>query len=117
MNLAIHDNIAVKITGACTLSYKAFPYNDIWEPLGRIFDAFGIDRCMWGTDWTRAVALLTYRQVVDKRVGDWFGTTDDLHLITPHAERERLGGDVRSLVRAGCGMEIPVGPGYVTVEW
>jgi hypothetical protein len=21
---------------------------------GRIFDAFGFDRCMWGTDWTRA---------------------------------------------------------------
>ena len=24
-------------------------------PAGRIFDAFGLDRCMWGTDWTRAV--------------------------------------------------------------
>jgi hypothetical protein len=26
-----------------------------------IFDAFGLDRCMWGTDWTRAVAFLTYK--------------------------------------------------------
>ena len=24
----------------------------------RIFDAFGLDRCLWGTDWTRATALL-----------------------------------------------------------
>jgi Endonuclease/Exonuclease/phosphatase family len=24
--------------------------------------AFGLDRCMWGTGWTRAVALLTYEQ-------------------------------------------------------
>jgi L-fuconolactonase len=63
--LADHDNIAVKITGACTLSHEPFPYKDIWGPLGRIFDAFGLDRCMWGTDWTRAVGLLTYGQGVE----------------------------------------------------
>ena len=63
--LAAHDNIAVKITGACTLSQQAFPYADLWDPLFRIFDAFGLDRCMWGTDWTRAVELLTYEQGVE----------------------------------------------------
>ena len=65
LDLAAHDNIVVKITGACTLSREAYPYKDIWDPLARIFDAFGIDRCMWGTDWTRAVGLLTYQQGVD----------------------------------------------------
>jgi len=73
--LASHDNIVVKITGACTLSRVPFPYDDLWDPLGRIFDAFGFDRCMWGTDWTRAVALLTYAQAVEafrvtKRLSD-----------------------------------------------
>jgi L-fuconolactonase len=63
--LADHDNVVVKITGACTLSHEPFPYNDLWGPLGRILDAFGVDRCLWGTDWTRAVALLTYRQGVE----------------------------------------------------
>jgi len=63
--LAAHDNIVVKISGTCTLSHEPFPYRDIWDPLGRIFDAFGIDRCMWGTDWTRAVGLLTYTQGVE----------------------------------------------------
>jgi L-fuconolactonase len=58
-------NISIKITGACTLSREAYPYKDIWDPLRRIFDAFGMDRCMWGTDWTRAVGLLTYQQGVD----------------------------------------------------
>jgi L-fuconolactonase len=65
LDLAVYDNIAVKITGACTLSHEPFPYNDLWDPLWRIFDAFGIDRCMWGTDWTRAVGLLTYEQGVE----------------------------------------------------
>ncbi len=63
--LAVHDNIVVKISGACTLSHERFPYSDIWDPLWRIFDGFGLSRCMWGTDWTRAVALLTYKEGVD----------------------------------------------------
>jgi predicted TIM-barrel fold metal-dependent hydrolase len=63
--LAPHRNVAVKISGACTLSREPFPYKDIWDPLARIFDAFGCDRCMWGTDWTRAVRILTYKQGVD----------------------------------------------------
>ena len=65
LELAKHDNISIKISGACTLSHEAFPYTDIWDPLARIFDAFGMQRCMWGTDWTRAVALLTYKQGVE----------------------------------------------------
>ena len=55
----------MKISGACTLSHQPFPYNDIWDPVIRIIDAFGFDRCMWGTDWTRATALLTYDQGVE----------------------------------------------------
>jgi L-fuconolactonase len=82
LNLAAYGNIAVKITGACTLSHEAFPYKDIWDPLSRIFDAFGIDRCMWGTDWTRAVALLTYQQGVDAfRVTDRLSDSDRATLM------------------------------------
>lgn len=80
--LAAHNNIAIKISGACTLSHESFPYNDIWDPLGRIFDAFGFDRCMWGTDWTRAVGLLTYRQGVESfRVTNRLSDTDRAALM------------------------------------
>ena len=65
LDLAEHDNVAVKITGACTLSHEPYPYEDLWDPLRRVFDAFGFDRCLWGTDWTRAVNLLTYEQGVE----------------------------------------------------
>jgi predicted TIM-barrel fold metal-dependent hydrolase len=65
LKLAQQPNIMLKISGAGTLSHEPYPYNDIWDPLARIFDAFGFNRCMWGTDWTRAVAFLTYRQGVD----------------------------------------------------
>jgi predicted TIM-barrel fold metal-dependent hydrolase len=65
LKLAEQPNVMLKISGACTLSHQGYPYGDIWDPLARIFDAFGFGRCMWGTDWTRAVAFLTYKQGVD----------------------------------------------------
>jgi len=80
--LAVHPNVAIKISGACTLSHEKFPYRDIWDPLGRIFDAFGFGRCMWGTDWTRAVGLLTYKQGVDAfRAADWLSASDRAALM------------------------------------
>ncbi len=80
--LATHKNITVKITGACTLAHEPFPYNDIWDPLWRIFDAFGLDRCMWGTDWTRAVDVLTYQQGVEAfRVTDRLSDSDRATLL------------------------------------
>ncbi len=82
------DNVAVKISGACTLSHEPFPYNDIWDPLFRIFDAFGFDRCMWGTDWTRAVGLLTYEQGVQAfRVTDRLSDSDRALLMGDTLQR------------------------------
>ena len=65
VGLAQFEHVAIKISGACTLSHEPFPYPDIWEPLGRIFEAYGFERCMWGTDWTRATNLLTFEQGVE----------------------------------------------------
>jgi len=73
VSLASLDNVAIKISGAGTLSHQPFPYSDIWEPLAKVFAAYGFDRCLWGTDWTRAVRLLTYEQGVEA-----FRVTDTL---------------------------------------
>jgi L-fuconolactonase len=62
--LAAYPNVRVKVSGACTLSRTGYPYEDIWEPVLRILDAFGLDRCMWGTDWTRTSGVLSYEQGV-----------------------------------------------------
>ena len=91
VSLASCDNVAIKISGACTLSHQPFPYPDIWEPLGQVFDAFGFDRCMWGTDWTRAVKLLNYEQGVEA-----FRVTDKL------SESERtalMGGSLAKIYK------------------
>lgn len=82
--LARHPNVAVKVTGACTLSRQAYPFEDLWDPLERIFDAFTIDRCLWGTDWTRATAFVTYAEAVD--------AFRDSPRLTPDERTRLLGG-------------------------
>jgi L-fuconolactonase len=80
--LAAHANVAVKISGACTLSHEPFPYPDIWDPLACVFDAFGLNRCLWGTDWTRAVKVLTYEQGIEAfRVTDRLSDSDRAALM------------------------------------
>ena len=61
--LAQYANVRVKVSGACTMSHQPFPYDDIWDPVLRVIDAFGLDRCMWGTDWTRAQYAIAFEAV------------------------------------------------------
>ena len=64
LELAKRPNVVIKVSGACTLSKQPYPFPDIWDPLKRIFDAWGFERCLWGTDWTRAFAVVNYEQAV-----------------------------------------------------
>jgi predicted TIM-barrel fold metal-dependent hydrolase len=85
LELATRPNAVIKISGACTLSKEPYPYPDIWDPLARIFDAWGFDRCLWGTDWTRAFAVVDYEQAV-----------------TPFRETERLSEAERAMLMGGA---------------
>ena len=88
LTLAKLDNVAIKISGACTLSREPYPYKDIWDPVCRMIDAFGIDRCLWGTDWTRAVDLLTFKQAVDAfRATDRISDSDKAKLMGANTAR------------------------------
>ena len=75
----------IKVSGACTLSKEPYPYPDIWDPLARIFDAWGFDRCLWGTDWTRAFAVVNYEQAV-----------------APFLKTERLNDTERAMLMGGA---------------
>ena len=65
LELARRPNAVIKVSGACTLSRQPYPFPDIWDPLARVFDAWGFDRCLWGTDWTRAFAVVNFEQAVE----------------------------------------------------
>ena len=85
LQLAKRPNAVIKVSGACTLSAKPYPFPDIWDPLARIFDAWGFDRCLWGTDWTRAFAVVNYEQAVK-----------------PFLETDRLSESDRAMLMGGA---------------
>ena len=49
LELARRPNAVIKVSGACTLSHEPYPFPDIWDPLARVFDAWGFSACLWGT--------------------------------------------------------------------
>ena len=67
--LAKRPNAVIKVSGACTLSKQPYPFNDIWDPLAKVFDAWGFERCLWGTDWTRAFEVVNFAQAVTPFIG------------------------------------------------
>jgi len=60
--LAKLPNVAVKLSGAPSYSSDPYPYKNIHGYLRQIIEAFGPDRCFWGTDITRMPC--SYRQCV-----------------------------------------------------
>jgi predicted TIM-barrel fold metal-dependent hydrolase len=91
LELARFPHVAIKISGSATLSHRPFPFEDLWDPLRRTFDAFGLDRCMWGSDWTRATALVTYEDAVR--------AVRDTELLGPADRRRLLGGTLQAIYR------------------
>jgi L-fuconolactonase len=85
LELAKRKNVVIKVSGACTLSKQPYPYPDIWDPLSRIFDAWGFERCLWGTDWTRAFAVVNYENAVK-----------------PFVETKRLSDSERAMLMGGA---------------
>lgn len=80
--LAKRPNAVIKVSGACTLSREPYPFRDIWDRLARVFDAWGFERCLWGTDWTRAAAVLDYAPAVDAfRITDRLSETERAMLM------------------------------------
>jgi L-fuconolactonase len=85
LDLARRPNAVIKVSGACTLSREPYPFSDLWDPLARVFDAWGLDRCLWGTDWTRTFAVVGCEQSV-----------------APFRQTDRLSDDERAMLMGGA---------------
>jgi predicted TIM-barrel fold metal-dependent hydrolase len=60
--LAKYPNVSIKMSAAPNMSLESYPFRDVTEHLRRVFDAYGPQRCYWGTDMTNSFAKATYRQ-------------------------------------------------------
>lgn len=102
LELAHFPNVAVKLCGAPLLSDQAYPFDDVWPRLEQLFAAFGFDRVMWASDYTRMRLAdlptgerprqrgLSYAESLDYlRRSDRLGVED---------KRKLLGGTARKLL-------------------
>ena len=55
-----HPKLFVKISHAWSLSKQPYPWLDAQEHVKRLYDAFGPQRLMWGTDWPVSENHTTY---------------------------------------------------------
>ena len=62
--LARFPNVSVKLSSAPLMSTEPYPFRDMTPHIHRLYDAFGPQRCYWGTDVTNSYAKATYRQRV-----------------------------------------------------
>jgi predicted TIM-barrel fold metal-dependent hydrolase len=63
-SLAKYPNVSVKLSSAPLMSKEPYPYQDVNPHIRRLFEAYGPQRCYWGTDLTNSLAKATYRQRV-----------------------------------------------------
>lgn len=71
LRLARYPRVHVKLSHLWSLSKQDYPYRDTHDQVHRLYDAFGPQRLMWGTDWPAideycgyARALALYRDEI-----------------------------------------------------
>jgi len=90
--LARYPNVSCKMSAAPGYSSEAYPFGDMMPVLKRVFDAFGPQRCYWGTDMTNSFAKATYRQRVTHFTETLdFLSEDDKDWVMGRAILARLG--------------------------
>lgn len=76
--LADFPNVHVKVCGLPLLSKTDWPFDDALDQFGRVVAAFGADRLMWASDYTRLRMAKTGEELRDR--GRLYSETRDLLL-------------------------------------
>jgi predicted TIM-barrel fold metal-dependent hydrolase len=60
--LAKYPNVSIKMSNLPNSSLEPYPFKDLTPHLRRVFDAYGPQRCYWGTDVTNGMGRSDWRQ-------------------------------------------------------
>ena len=89
LELAKHPNVVMTISDVHNRSAEGYPYEDMHGVVMMAIDAFGIERCIWGTGYPGYL----------REKNGWISLSDELRLIREgfdwltNEERETLLGD------------------------
>ena len=62
--LARYPRVYVKLSHLWLLSHQQYPYRDTHDQVRKLYDAFGPQRLMWGTDWPLVEQYCSYGQAL-----------------------------------------------------
>ncbi len=107
LEAARYPNVYIKCCGAPVISREGYPYNDVWPYFHQVLKAFGPERCMWASDYTRmrwGVSTPPDESGLPPRK-DWKSYADTLHFLLysneiSQSDKEQLfGGAVRRALK------------------
>jgi L-fuconolactonase len=99
--LARYPNVSVKLCGAPLLSSQAYPFDDVWPYLDQLFAAFGFERVMWASDYTRLRLANLPRGERPRQRGLTYGDSLDFLRRT-----DRLSVDEKRLLLGGTAQRL-----------
>jgi predicted TIM-barrel fold metal-dependent hydrolase len=82
--LSKHKNVFVKVSAAPVYSSEDYPFRDMDAYIKRLVDAYGPERCFWGTDLSHSLEKASYRQCVTH-------FTDELTFLSDHDKEWIMG--------------------------
>jgi predicted TIM-barrel fold metal-dependent hydrolase len=89
--LARFPNVYSKLSSAPTHSRETYPFRDMHDYIRRIIDAFGPQRCFWGTDLSHMLHSCSYREGVTLFTEELKLPAETLEWIMGRAICEKLG--------------------------
>ena len=93
LELARHPNVLIKISDVHSRSQQDYPHADMHEVVRMAVDAFGIERCMWGTGYPgyhrekHGWPSLAGELRIVREAFDWLSDNDRDQILGSNAER------------------------------
>jgi predicted TIM-barrel fold metal-dependent hydrolase len=90
--LAKYPNVSIKMSNLVNTSLESYPFRDLNDHLKRVLDAYGPQRCYWGTDLTNtSFTRVTWRQRITHFTEELsFLSESDKDWVMGRSIRERL---------------------------
>ena len=85
LDLARFPRVYVKISHTWSISAGSYPWRDAQRLVKRVYDSFGAQRIMWGTDWPVCLSRTTYPRTLSV-------VRDEMSFIDPSDLQWVLGG-------------------------
>ncbi len=90
LDLAKFPHVYVKVSHTWSLSKEPYPHRDTWDQVKKLYDVYGPQRLMWGTDWPGVEEHCGYAKALQL-------VRDEMDFLNEDDKRWMLGKTVEEL--------------------